>query len=152
MRPGEMQHAVTPSPRCQTTGSSRVDPGFEPPGGDLFRFANYQPSLLIAASGAALEPEMGYVHWIVRISALLAILITTVLAGQPSLGQVPSPKTTRCDCRPEFDVVAEGRGTCEIVKDDTRWCKIKFNDGTRDAARELASGRTARALRRPRSA
>lgn len=55
-----------------------------------------------------------------------------MLSVSTTNAQVAPPTTTRCDCKPEFNVVAEGKGTCEVVKDNSRWCRIKFNDGTSD--------------------
>jgi hypothetical protein len=59
-------------------------------------------------------------------------LAAILLGGSTSTAEVAPTATTRCDCKPEFNVVAEGKGTCEVVKDNSRWCRIKFNDGTSD--------------------
>jgi len=41
----------------------------------------------------------------------------------------PLARATKCDCRPEFNTEAEASGTCSKAKDDTKWCKLKFNGG-----------------------
>lgn len=60
---------------------------------------------------------------------LVVMLLPTVGAAQ--LSQAPASKGTAvCDCKPEFNTTAEGPGTCQVAKDNAKWCKIKFNSGT----------------------
>jgi len=70
--------------------------------------------------------------WRLRILTLTVVVGLVPIAGwaQPP-SQFPSATgTTVCDCRPEFNTSAEAQGTCEVAKDDTKWCNIKFNNGT----------------------
>lgn len=39
-------------------------------------------------------------------------------------------EATQCDCKPEFEVASEAEGTCEVTRDDKKWCRIKFNTGS----------------------
>lgn len=54
---------------------------------------------------------------------LLGIVLLSIVLGM-SLAAA-----TQCDCKPEFQVSSEGEGTCEVARDDRKWCVIKFNAG-----------------------
>lgn len=82
-----------------------------------------------------------------RRQLLLVPLVVCLLGGFSQYGRLvvastpptASPQTTtKCGCGPEFDVIAEGKGVCEVTKDDTHWCRLKFNDGTPTAPQALA--------------
>jgi len=57
--------------------------------------------------------------WIVRGCIVLMWWI-----GGPSVALA-----TVCDCRPEFETDAEASGVCSKIKDDKKWCKLKFGSG-----------------------
>ena len=50
------------------------------------------------------------------------ILLSILLSGNFVRAKI-------CNCRPEINAEAEGIGVCEIIKDNAKWCKIKFNAG-----------------------
>lgn len=67
-----------------------------------------------------------------KFLSLAAVIVMMALSmrGTESAQSTSSRGTAMCDCKPEFNATAEGPGTCQVAKDNTRWCKIKFNSGT----------------------
>jgi len=66
---------------------------------------------------------------LVGMALLLVLILRLFLStGLSSLTAAPLPTgaVATCDCKPEFNVTAEGPGPCARTKDDAKWCRIKF--------------------------
>jgi hypothetical protein len=86
--------------------------------------------------------------------ALLLVLILRLFlsTGLPSLTAAPlaTGAVATCDCKPEFNVIAEGPNPCTRTKDDAKWCRIKFPVASDAETRKMEFDRVMQELDLPR--
>jgi|GEM_PF-4087256 len=66
----------------------------------------------------------------------LPVLLSPSSSSPTRMSLTLTGAVATCDCKPEFNVTAEGPGSCVRAKDDGKWCRIKFPGASQANARK----------------